>query len=149
MAKDPERRAVEMAVDRAESQTPPVPALPRIIARARGARLCFGRPVRAGDTAVVPVASVWVAGGWGSGGGRNAADSGEGGGGGGALGAKPIGYIEVTPNGTRFRRILDPSEIIKAFAGALVTAISAAALLRRGEDPSTARRALARVRRRR
>ena len=83
----------------------------------------------------------------GLGGGGREAESGEGGGGGGALGAKPIGYIEVTPKGARFRRILDPSEIIKALAGAVVTAVSAAALLRRGEDPSATRRALARLRR--
>lgn len=60
-------------------------------AHAFGARLCFAEPVHHADRTVIPVASVFSAGGLGFGSQPDAASSREGGGGGGALGASPVG----------------------------------------------------------
>jgi hypothetical protein len=103
-----------------ESLTASLPGLRQLVGRLTGARLCFGKPVRAGDRAVVPVASVRVAGG--GGGGRGPSG---GGGGGGQLQARPVGYIEVGPDGTRFRRIVDPGRAAAlAGAGAMAAAFA-------------------------
>ncbi len=115
--------------------------LARLAGRFRGARMCYGRPVEAGERTVIPVASVFVAGGFGFGdrsepaGGEGGSDAddrvlGGGGGGGGAVTATPIGFIEITPEGTRFRRIVDPSTMMRV-VGALATPLIAAAVARR------------------
>jgi hypothetical protein len=110
-----------------ESLTASLPGLRELAARLTGARLCFGKPVRGGEHTVVPVASVRVAGG--GGGGRGPTG---GGGGGGQLQARPVGYIEVGPDGTRFRRIVDPGRVA-ALAGAGAMAAALALMPRRGE----------------
>jgi uncharacterized spore protein YtfJ len=103
-----------------ESLTAALPGLRQFVGRLTGARLCFGKPVRAGDRAVVPVASVRVAGG--GGGGRGPTG---GGGGGGQVNARPVGYIEVGPDGTRFRRIVDLGQVAAlAGAGAVAAAVA-------------------------
>jgi uncharacterized spore protein YtfJ len=98
--------------------------------RATGARLCYGEPVEVDGHTVIPVASVEAAGGggWGrgsgsSGGGDDTDDGAEtgegaGGGGGGWISATPVGFIEMGPDGTRFRRIVDPVSLIRGLAGA-------------------------------
>jgi uncharacterized spore protein YtfJ len=66
----------------------------------------YGEPVVAGTTTVIPVAS--VAFGMGGGFGRNQkAETSKGGGGGGGFRGWPVGYIEITPAGTRFVSIHD------------------------------------------
>ncbi|WP_459963127.1 spore germination protein GerW family protein [Nocardia sp. IFM 10818] len=97
----------------------------------------FGEPITHDGVTVVPVASV----GYGFGGGAGS-DSGVeklagGGGGGGGVGARPLGYIEITGGTTRYRPIhshwidlLIPLTAILAASG--VKAAVRAALARRG-----------------
>src|SRR5215831_20982388 len=85
----------------------------RSMAQQIGAKSVYGEPVVAGDTTVVPVAS--VAFGFGGGGGRNNnADQGQGGGGGAGFRGWPVGYIEVTPAGTRFVPVREHRKIAVA-----------------------------------
>jgi len=98
----------------AKGSSPALPPAQRALPRLTGARLCFGRPVELKDRTVIPVASVRTAGGWGFG--NDAAGSGSGGGGGGALDARPVGFIEIGPQGTRFERIDDGRMALRALA---------------------------------
>jgi hypothetical protein len=81
------------------------PALRRALARLSGARLCYGKPVRSGDRVVVPVAQIRAAGGYGFGTGSEPDRAGDGGGGGGSLRAKPVGFIELGPDGACYHAI--------------------------------------------
>jgi hypothetical protein len=105
----------------------------KVLAAARGARLCYGEPVAVDGRTVIPVARVKAAGGFGERGGA------------GRLGAEPVGYIEVSAAGTRFEAIGTPGPGARALTagGAAVTALVAAAAVRRQ------RRALPRPPRRR
>ena len=60
----------------------------------------FGAPVTAGDITIVPVGRVWqaVAGG----GGGSTGDTDADGGAAGALRVRPVGFVEVSPAGSRF-----------------------------------------------
>jgi uncharacterized spore protein YtfJ len=82
-------------------------------ARALGARLCFGEPVREGQRTIVPVASMATAGGLGFGS-RLDESASDGGGWGGIFGTRPVGYIEITSSGTRFRRIVTTADALVA-----------------------------------
>jgi len=107
-----------------------LPPLPKLLARLTGARLCFGRPVAANGRTVIPVASVRTAGGGGFGGAP--AQGGTGGGGGGMLEARPVGFIEVTSEGTRFERIDDGRTALRAMAaGSLAVLVAGRVLTRR------------------
>jgi hypothetical protein len=75
--------------------------LGRLLGRLRAGRLVYAKPVRAGDRTLVPVARVRIVGGFGFG----AQPDDEGGGGGGIIDARPVGYIEVGPDGTRYEAI--------------------------------------------
>src|ERR1019366_7733280 len=112
---------------KAEQALPPAQ---RALARLTGARLCFGRPVEAKGRTVIPVASVRTAGGYGFGnepGGRPM-----GGGGGGALDARPVGFIEIGPDGTRFERIDDGRAALRVIvAGTVAVLVLGRVLLRR------------------
>jgi hypothetical protein len=105
----------------------------KLLAAARGARLCYGEPVHVEGRTVIPVARVRAAGGMG----RQ--------GGGGRLDAVPVGFIEVSQAGARFEPIgaTGPGARGLAAGGAALTALAAAAVLRRP------RRALGRPPRRR
>jgi uncharacterized spore protein YtfJ len=106
----------------------------RILARAGGARLVYGKPVRVGNRTVIPVARVFTAGGFGFGSGVQSADaSGEGGGGGGVVDARPVGYIEVDKDGSRYVAIPDPDRPLRIMkmALALITTIGGTAAGRR------------------
>ncbi len=121
------------------------PALRRLAARVSGARLCYGKPVKSGGRTVVPVARVRVAGGWGFGT-DPGADS-RGGGGGGGLDARPVGFIEVGPEGARFQRIDDGFPAVRVLAGATVALVAARRLVRTAQKggfalPRPARRRL-------
>jgi len=102
-----------------------------MLARMTGARLCFGRPVEFRGRTVIPVASVRAAGGYGFG--ENAAGgAGSGSGGGGALDARPVGFIEIGPDGTRFERIDDGRVALRMVAaGSLAMLVAGRVLLRR------------------
>jgi hypothetical protein len=105
----------------------------KLLAAARGARLCYGEPVHVDGRTVIPVARVRAAGGMGQRGG------------GGRLDAVPVGFIEVSEAGARFEAIGQHDSGVRALAagGAALTAVLAAAALRRP------RRGLARPPRRR
>ena len=118
------------------AKAPPVDrtlATRKLLAAARGARLCYGEPVRVEGRTVIPVARVRAAGGMGDWGG------------GGRLDAVPVGFIDVSQEGARFEAIAPAAPGLRALAagGAALTALAAAAVLRRP------RRALGRPPRRR
>jgi len=118
-----------------------IPPAQRALARLTGARLCFGKPVQLKDRTVIPVASVRTAGGYGFGN----DGKGQGGGGGGALDARPVGFIEITPQGTRFERIDDGRTTLRLLAaGSLAVLVAGRVLARRrrgalGRAPSARR----------
>jgi hypothetical protein len=93
----------------------------KLLAAARGARLCYGEPVHVDGRTVIPVARVRAAGGMG----RK--------GGGGRLDAVPVGFIEVSQAGARFEPIgqSGPGARGLAAGGAALTALAAAAAIRR------------------
>jgi hypothetical protein len=93
----------------------------KLLAAARGARLCYGEPVQVDGRTVIPVARVRAAGGLG----RR--------GGGGRVDAEPVGFIEVAAEGSRFESIEQPRVGGRALAagGAALTGLVAAAALRR------------------
>jgi uncharacterized spore protein YtfJ len=122
----------------------PTQALPpaqRALARLTGARLCFGRPVELKGRTVIPVASVRTAGGWGFG---NQVDpdgsgSGSGGGGGGALDARPVGFIEISAEGTRFQRIDDGRTALRLIAAGSVAVLVLGRVASRRRRPARKR----------
>jgi hypothetical protein len=93
----------------------------KLLAAARGARLCYGEPVHVEGRTVIPVARVRAAAGMGQRGG------------GGRLDAVPVGFIEVSASGARFEPIGAPPSGVRALAagGAALTALAAAAAFRR------------------
>jgi uncharacterized spore protein YtfJ len=111
--------------------TPPVKVPPavRVLARMTGARLCYGKAVSAGGRTVIPVASVRSAGG----GGFGLSDrEGQGGGGGGMIDARPVGFIELSAEGTRFERIDDGRMALRAAAaGSLAILVAGRVMTRR------------------
>ena len=108
-----------------------LPPAVKLLARLTGARLCFGEAVSAGERTVIPVASVRTAGGGGFGSGPPSSP-GQGGGGGGAIDARPVGFIEIGPEGTRFERIDDGRATLRAIAaGSLALLLAGRVLSRR------------------
>jgi hypothetical protein len=93
----------------------------KLLAAARGARLCYGEPVHVEGRTVIPVARVRAAGGLGQRGG------------GGRLDAVPVGFIEVSAAGARFEPFDRSDNGARALAagGAALTGLLAAAVLRR------------------
>ncbi len=92
------------------------------------AKSVFGEPVTSGDRTVIPVASIRY--GFGVGGGEKDAGK-NGGGGGGGLVARPIGVVEITPEGTRFLPIGDMRTAALAALAAFAAGYVATCLLRR------------------
>lgn len=70
-----------------------------------GPESVFGKPVRNGDTTVIPVAEMRTGFGFGGGRGREAGESGSGGGGGAGVRVTPRGYITIANGVVRFRSI--------------------------------------------
>ena len=93
----------------------------KLLAAARGARLCYGEPVHVEGRTVIPVARVRAAGGMGQFGG------------GGRLDAVPVGFIDVSQAGARFESIGTSVALPRGLAagGAALTALAAGAVLRR------------------
>src|SRR5256885_952636 len=81
--------------------------LRRMAGRINGVRVAYGKPIRAGDRTIIPVARVRVRGGFGFGSAPRD-QGGDGGGGGGTFDAQPVGFIEAGPQGTRYERIPPP-----------------------------------------
>jgi uncharacterized spore protein YtfJ len=74
-------------------------------------RRVYGEPVVRNGRTIVPVADVGSAFGFGSGSGGDPGKEGEGGGGGGKVTGKPIGYLEITDDGTCFKPVYDATKI--------------------------------------
>ena len=94
-----------------------VPLADRVLAGVAGARLCFGEPLEAQGRTVVPVARVRAAGGLGT------PRAGRRAGGGGRLDARPVGVLEVGPDGVRFTRVPTSPAFQAAGAGAAAAAV--------------------------
>ena len=93
----------------------------KLLAAARGARLCYGDPVHVDGRTVITVARVHAAGGFGRRGSEGSVD------------AVPVGFIEVSAAGTRFEPIGGGAAGARqlAAAGAAATALVAAAIVKR------------------
>jgi len=123
----------------APRQAPPPPPPVRLVERladrlgsSAHSTAVFGEPVERDGVTVIPVAKArW---GFGGGGGRPLAQSGEppggrpagregeGTGGGGGVAVAPVGFIEIRGDGARFRRIVDQTAIMSLAAMVLVAA---------------------------
>jgi hypothetical protein len=111
----------------APSRRPTTPReFARLVGRLGGGRLVYGRPVKVGDRAVVPVSRVRIAGGFGFG----SQESGEdGGGGGGLVDARPSGFIEVGPDGARYEAIpRDHGRLVAVAAGVAAGVLAGSAI---------------------
>jgi len=79
----------------------------------------FGEPRQLGSQTIIPVGT--IAYGWGSGSGKGhnkaANEEGEGGGVGMGVKVKPLGYIDVTPEGASYRPIVDLTPAVTIGAG--------------------------------
>ena len=84
----------------------------RSLVNQAGARTVYADPISSEGRTIVPVAKIRC--GFGGGSGKGPGEKGEGGGGGGGFTAKPLGYIEVSAQGTRFVRIIDPRDVALA-----------------------------------
>ena len=83
----------------------------RSLVNQAGAKSVFADPISSEGRTIVPVAKVRC--GFGGGSGKKPGEKGEGGGGGGFV-SKPLGYIEVSAQGTRFVAIIDPRDVALA-----------------------------------
>ena len=90
----------------------------------------FGEPVQRGSVTVIPVAKARFGFGGGGGTGAHRDDEGSGGGGGGGAAVTPIGYIEMSDDGAKFKRIATQLDV---FAFAAAVSVVALALRRRLE----------------
>ncbi len=101
---------------------PKPPVWQRALGRLTGARACYGKPIEAHGHVVIPVATLRTLGGLGYGNGIPADDptaspagsaggpaGGGGGGGGGLIDARPVGFIDIGPDGVRFQAIDVPA----------------------------------------
>jgi hypothetical protein len=131
----------------------------RATRRLTGARLCYGKPVHVGTRTVIPVASLRTVGGFGFGRAPEAPGpeagpppDGErlGGGGGGLLDARPIGFIDIGPEGASYRSIPQARPGAR-LTGAVLAGLGAWAGARalRARRPARRRPALGRGRARR
>jgi uncharacterized spore protein YtfJ len=90
------------------------------------ARTVYGEPITAEGKTIVPIAKVRY--GFGGGSGKKAGEEpGEGGG----AAARPIGYIEVSGEGTRFVPIIDLQSMVIAMAAGLLAGLLFGRLLER------------------
>ncbi|MDX6672463.1 MAG: hypothetical protein QOI91_2826 [Solirubrobacteraceae bacterium] len=112
----------------APSRRPTIPReFARLVGRLGGGRLVYGRPVKVGDRAVVPVSRVRIAGGFGFGSQEPGEDGG--GGGGGLVDARPSGFIEVGPDGARYEAIpRDRGRLVAVAAGVAAGVLAGSAI---------------------
>ena len=99
----------------------PSAVIERLARRIGGGRMVYGKPLRVGERAVIPVSRARVVGGFGFG---SEAAGDQGGGGGGAIDARPVGFIDVGPDGARYQAIPPP----RGRASAIVAGVAAGAL---------------------
>ena len=84
----------------------------RSLVNQAGVKTVYGDPISGEGRTIVPAARVRC--GFGGGSGKKSGEKGDGGGGGGGFVSKPVGYIEVSAQGTRFVRIIDPRNVALA-----------------------------------
>ncbi len=113
------------------------PVWQRALGRLTGARACYGKPIEAHGHVVIPVATLRTSGGLGFGRGSAVEDAsaptsagapgeappssiGSGGGGGWHNDARPIGFIDVGPDGVRYQPIEVPATARSASTTALL-----------------------------
>ena len=74
-------------------------------------RRVYGEPVERNGRTIIPVAHIGSGFGFGAGSGGEPGKEGEGGGGGGKVNGKPIGYIEITNDGSHFKPVYDITKL--------------------------------------
>ena len=84
----------------------------RSLVNQAGAKTVYADPISSEGRTIVPVARVRC--GFGGGSGKKARQDGEGGGGGGGFVSKPVGFIEISAQGTRFVPIIDGWDVAMA-----------------------------------
>jgi uncharacterized spore protein YtfJ len=93
--------------------------LARTFGHKASAQTIFGSPVEKEGITVIPVGKVH----YGLGGGSGSSDQqGEGSGGGGGMVVSPVGYIEITEGGSRFKRITSSFWAFQWIAGLTMSA---------------------------
>jgi uncharacterized spore protein YtfJ len=124
-----------MATDPEAATSPADGLLRRISARVADqatVTTVFGEPIERGGVTVIPVARVRFGFGGGAGGGSGPAHAeGSGGAGGGGAAVRPVGYIEMSAGGARFKRITDPVDVLVLAAAASLAARAFGRLLSR------------------
>ena len=116
-----ESRAPSTSQETERSSAPAVTKAIESMIRKIGIDKVYGSPITKGQTTVIPVADLRT--GFGFGSGHNAeAEASQGEGGGAGLRLTPRGYLEVTPDGVRYRPIYSVSTLVLggAFAGWLL-----------------------------
>lgn len=112
---------------------------------ASGVERVYGKPVKHGETLVIPAAEVIVGAGFGAGSGsgptegENETGSGGGSGGGGRAFSRPVAVIISGPEGVRVEPVIDPTKIL---LGALTASGFILAMMGRMMSPRKAMRAI-------
>jgi len=101
----------------------------RSLVNQAGAKTVYADPISGEGRTIVPVARVRC--GFGGGSEKKAGKDGEGGGGGGGFVSKPVGFIEISAQGTRFVPIVDPWDMALAVGVGLGLGSMVAKLLTR------------------
>lgn len=110
-----------------------------------GVERVYGKPVKHGETLVIPAAEVIVGAGFGAGSGsgptegENETGSGGGSGGGGRAFSRPVAVIISGPEGVRVEPVIDPTKIL---LGALTASGFILAMMGRMMSPRKAMRAI-------
>ncbi len=87
-----------------------------------GVSQVYGAHIDSGDRKIVPIAKIGSTFGFGSGAGGRPGNDGEGGGGGGRINVQPLGYLEITEAGSKFKPVYDVTKlgILAILGGTLV-----------------------------
>jgi hypothetical protein len=130
----PSRKTDKSRADRrASTDQLDLPGVRQALLRLTGAKLCYGKPIELEGRTVITVSSVRSAGGFGFG--KAAGDvepeGPTGAGGGGAIEARPVGFIEIGPEGARFQPIDDHRLPLVAITGGAIAGLTLARLLAR------------------
>ena len=130
MSRTDEMSQAQQAVNGRGQHMPFLTELAERLEKGARAATVFGEPVVRDTVTVVPVARArWAVGG-GAGQEREQDESQSGTGGGGGVNVKPVGYIEIRDNETRFRWIASPGSIVAAVVGGLTALLLVKRILR-------------------
>lgn len=116
--------------ERSELATDLLEQIGRAVGQRAQAAAVFGEPVERDAVTVIPVAKARFGfGGGGGGGTSDTGDEGSGGGGGGGAAVTPIGFIEVSGDGARFKRISTPMDLVPLVTAGAIAALTVRRLL--------------------